>query len=145
MTRRLDFEPPVQLQVGLGRGRRGDRRFMFKAVSLCAVFGGGTYPTVLSESLPFSLPRSRVRFRLVSLFFPSSLGLASKSLQHSVLFTIFVCSSQSLVPCLASGALGEDKMKGCQGPCPAPPHCDSQLSRGPSLLGSGFDGVFLFP
>lgn len=46
------LEPPVQLQVGLGRGWRGDRRFVFEAVSQCAVFGGGTQLTVLGESPP---------------------------------------------------------------------------------------------
>lgn len=58
--RRLDFEPPKQLQVGLGfvgRGcaARGDRGFVFEAVSLCYVFGTGTQLTVLGESPPFSL------------------------------------------------------------------------------------------
>lgn len=57
--RRLDFEPPKQLQVGLGLAGRGcaaggDRGFVFEAVSLCYVFGAGTQLTVLGES-PLSL------------------------------------------------------------------------------------------
>lgn len=46
-----------QLHMGLGQGRgcRGDRGFVFKAVSLCYVFGSGTQLTVLGESPPFPL------------------------------------------------------------------------------------------
>ncbi|KAM8812114.1 immunoglobulin lambda-like polypeptide 5 [Rhynchonycteris naso] len=51
------------LQVGLGRGWRGDRRFVFEAVSQCYVFGGGTRLTVLGQ--PKSAPS-------VTLFPPSS-------------------------------------------------------------------------
>ena len=60
IKRRLDFEPSKQLQVDLGlAGRgcaaRGDRGFMFEAVSLCYVFSRRTQVTVLGEFSPFSL------------------------------------------------------------------------------------------
>ena len=58
--KRLDFEPPKQLQVGLGLvgwgcAAKGNREFVFKAVSLCYVFCRGIQVIVLGESPPFSL------------------------------------------------------------------------------------------
>lgn len=58
--RRLDLEPPKQLQVGLVLSGRlcaagGDRGFVFQAVSLCYMFCRGIQVIVLGESPLFSL------------------------------------------------------------------------------------------